>query len=65
MPFYNKLIKKPHEIDNVEYIQYLKTKESINKLNESIKSLQITVNNYIEALRQSDTANIHISIKDN
>jgi hypothetical protein len=62
MKFYNKLIKKPHEINNEEYIQYLKTKESINKLTESIKSLEITVNNYIEILRLNDTTNINISL---
>jgi hypothetical protein len=59
MKFYNKLIKKPHEINNEEYEQYIKTKESINKLTESIKSLEITANNYIETLKQINELKIN------
>jgi hypothetical protein len=65
MNFYNKLIKKSYEINNEEYEQYTKTKESINKLAESIKELETTTNNYIETLKQIhqlNTNNINISL---
>jgi len=65
MKFYNKFIKKSYEINNQEDEQYIKAKDSINKLSESIKSLQITANNYIETLKKTqelNTNNINFSI---
>jgi hypothetical protein len=59
MKFYNKLIKKPQEINNEEYEQYTKAKESINKLTENIKILEITTNNYIKTLKQMNELNIN------
>ena len=59
MKFYNKLIKKPHEINNEEYEQYTKAKESINKLCENIKALEISANNYIKTLKQMNELNIN------
>jgi hypothetical protein len=72
MKFYNKLIKKSREINDDEYEQYIKTKDSIAKLAENIKILEINVNNYIETLKQINKShidlninNINVSIKDN
>jgi hypothetical protein len=65
MKFYNKFFKKSYEINNQEDEQYIKAKDSINKLSESIKSLQITANNYIETLKKTqelNTNNINFSI---
>ena len=65
MKFYNKFIKKSYEINNQEDEQYIKAKDSIDKLSESIRSLQISANNYIEILKKTqelNTNNINFSI---